>query len=229
MKSEQPLINGRKNTFIRHSLWLKGFGHVLFGGIDSWQFSCTVAGRLWNPYEAMTMLRYTQKQSLRLAYALVVACLALSAAGYSSHAQAAFPRTNAAVVAPVPKSSPSALDTKRLFALGMIETGNNDREVGGAGEISRYQIHPVVWKSYSKSMDYWNPDVALEVARQHWTCLAAYYKEKTGHEPDDYDMYVLWNTKYGYYAHKQFSHTLISPVVQDRAQRFVNLVNRKNY
>jgi len=60
----------------------------------------------------------------------------------------------------------------------MIETGNNDREIGTAGEISRYQIHPLVWKSYSKSMDYWDPEVSLQVARQHWGRLAAYFKEK---------------------------------------------------
>jgi hypothetical protein len=108
----------------------------------------------------------------------------------------------------------------------MIETGNNDREIGGAGEISRYQIHPVVWRNYSKSVDYSNPEVALPVARQHWKYLATYFKEKTGREAEDFDMYVLWNTKFGYYARKGFSPERLSPVVRERAQRFVNLVNR---
>ncbi len=76
--------------------------------------------------------------------------------------------------------------------------------------------------------DYQNPEVALQVARLHWTSLAAYFKEKNGRTPDDYDMYVLWNTRYGYYARKGFSKRLISAVVQDRAQRFVNLVRRKD-
>ena len=127
---------------------------------------------------------------------------------------------------PPPTQTTCVLDAKRLDALGMIETGNNDYEIGGAGEISRYQIHPIVWKSYSKSLDYSNPEVSLQVARQHWTYLANYFKARTGREPDDFDMYVLWNTRYGYYARKGFSQTRISPVVQDRAQRFVNLVNR---
>jgi hypothetical protein len=126
-------------------------------------------------------------------------------------------------------AAPPMPDAKRLYALGMIETGNDDGEVGGAGEISRYQIHPTVWKVYSNSRDYRNPDVALQVARLHWSYLAAYFKEKTGREANDFDMYVLWNTKYGYYAHKGFSPQHISPVVQERAQRFVNLVNRKDY
>src|ERR1035437_8720650 len=36
----------------------------------------------------------------------------------------------------------SDLCPRRRFALGMIETGNNDREIGGAGEVSRYQLMP---------------------------------------------------------------------------------------
>jgi len=123
---------------------------------------------------------------------------------------------------------PANLDAKRLYALGMIETGNDDRAVGAAGEVSRYQLSPPVWKSYSKSMEYQNPDVAVQVARMHWSYLAAYFKDKNGRAPDDYDMYVMWNTRYGYYARKGFGKRLISPVVQERAQRFVNLVRRKD-
>jgi hypothetical protein len=118
-------------------------------------------------------------------------------------------------------------DGKRLFALGMIETGQNDEEIGGAGEISRYQLSPEVWKSYTTSQDYTDPAVALHVASQHWNYLANYFMKKTGREPDDFDMYVLWNTRFGYYARKGFSKEEISPVVRERAQRFVNLVNRK--
>ena len=77
-------------------------------------------------------------------------------------------------------------------------------------------------------MDYQNTEVAVQVARLHWTFLAAYFKEKTGRAPDDYDMYVMWNTRHGYYARRGFSKRLISPVVQERSQRFVNLVRRKD-
>ena len=119
------------------------------------------------------------------------------------------------------------LDASRVFALGMIETGNDDRGVGRAGEISRYQIHPAVWKAYCASRDYQNPEVSLEVARQHWATLSNYFKEKTTREPTDFDMYVLWNTRYGYYAGKGFDPRRLPRLVSDRAQRFVNLVNRK--
>jgi hypothetical protein len=128
---------------------------------------------------------------------------------------------------PAKKEPATPLDSRRLFALGMIETGNDDREVGGLGEISRYQIHPAVWKAYSSSRDYRNPVVALHVAERHWNYLAGYFREKSGREPDDFDMYVLWNTRFGYYARRNFDRHQIFRVVQDRAQRFVNLVNRR--
>ena len=118
-------------------------------------------------------------------------------------------------------------DSRRLLALAMIETGENDREVGGDGEISRYQLSRAVWDTYTTSRDYTDPEVSLQVAWQHWNYLAGYFKQKTGREPGDFDMYVLWNTRFGYYAHKGFSPHEISPVVRDRAERFVNLVNRK--
>jgi hypothetical protein len=133
--------------------------------------------------------------------------------------------TNAAVEI----ANPLFPNAKRLNALGMIETGNDDRGVGGMGEISRFQIQPAIWKNYSKSDEYWDPGVSMDVARQHWAYLVGYFKQKTGREPTDFDMYVLWNTRLGYYASKGFSPSHISPIVQDRAQRFVNLVNRRKY
>jgi hypothetical protein len=136
--------------------------------------------------------------------------------------------TNAVLMAPAKaQDCPPALDAKRLFALGMIETGNDDGEIGAAGEVSRYQIHPMVWKAYSRRMDYRNTALAIEVARQHWAKLAAYFVEKAGRQPGDFDMYVLWNTKFGYYARRGFLPERLAAKVRDRAERFVNLVNRK--
>lgn len=159
----------------------------------------------------------------------VPAILAVSLLSLASQSKAAVEtKTNTEITAQRPDVDYPPLDTKRLFALGMIETGNNDFLIGSAGEVSRYQLMPVVWKSYSKSYDYVNPQIALQVARSHWVYLANYFKDKTGRNPNDFDMYVLWNTRYGYYAHKGFSKNLLSPVVKDRAQRFVNLVYRKD-
>ena len=120
------------------------------------------------------------------------------------------------------------LDNQRQFALSMIETGINDHEVGRAGEVSRYQIMPSVWRHYSQSHAYSNPDVSVEVARQHWADLYDSFKRRAHREPTDFDMYVLWNTRYGYYAKCGFSPRRLQAVVRDRAQRFVNLVELAN-
>lgn len=121
---------------------------------------------------------------------------------------------------------PNGPDAKRLFALGMIESGNDDRGIGPGGEVSRYQIQPAVWKMYSGSRDYQVHELSRSVASLHWNYLATYFRERTGRDPTDFDMYILWNTRMGYYASKGFDQQLVSPTVRDRARRFVNLVNR---
>ena len=120
--------------------------------------------------------------------------------------------------------SSGVLDRRHQFALGMLETGNDDHEIGGAGEVSRYQIMPAVWRRYSASRSYGNPRVSLAVAQQHWAALHDAFKLQAGREPTDFDMYVLWNTHYGYYAARNFNPARLAPVVRDRAQRYVNLV-----
>ena len=128
--------------------------------------------------------------------------------------------------APATTVNPAVLDAHRRFALGMIETGNDDREIGGAGEVSRYQIMPSVWKHYCQAELYQNPQVSLAVAQLHWSVLYTTFKKQARREPSDFDLYVLWNTRGGYYAGKSFNPDRLAPVVRDRAQRFVNLVHR---
>ena len=119
---------------------------------------------------------------------------------------------------------PAVRDAHRRLALGMIETGNRDDEIGGAGEVSRYQIMPSVWRQYSHSQNYRNPNVSLTVAQKHWARLYVGFIKQAHREPNDFDMYVLWNTHYGYYASKGFNPNRLAASVRDRAQRYVNLV-----
>jgi hypothetical protein len=108
----------------------------------------------------------------------------------------------------------------------MLESGDDDRAVGPAGEVSRYQISPALWRAYTDSRDYRNPAVSSPVALQHWSRLYNYFFARTGRAPGDFDMYVLWNTRAGYYAKYGFDLQRVHPAVRDHAQRFVNLVNR---
>src|ERR1700720_924076 len=55
---------------------------------------------------------------------------------------------------------------ERWKALSQIESGDNDRALGLAGEISRYQIRPDVWRQYaSTNTDWEKPGEALAVAK----------------------------------------------------------------
>ncbi len=104
----------------------------------------------------------------------------------------------------------SAMD--RWAALAMFETGDNDRIVGRAGEISRYQIRRELWPS-GNPLD---ACVALANAQQIMSSRLAAFERTHGRTPDDFEFYVLWN------APAQINHP--HRVVAERAQRFVNLV-----
>lgn len=93
----------------------------------------------------------------------------------------------------------------KLEAISMIESGNNDRAVGRAGEVSRYQIKPQVWRQYSKSRVYADAQLAGWVAAQHLQDLESGFRAKTGREATDFDRYVLWNGGLSYYARLHFS------------------------
>ena len=110
-----------------------------------------------------------------------------------------------------------------LEAISMIESGNNDRAIGGAGEVSRYQIMPRVWKTYTSSRAYQNTEVSRKIAQKHLAYLESLFQNKTGRPPSDFDRYVLWNAGPTYYARVGFAAARVHPVIRERARRYVNL------
>jgi hypothetical protein len=111
----------------------------------------------------------------------------------------------------------------RLEALSQIETGNDDRAVGGAGEVSRYQIKPWIWRQYSDSDAYCNRRISTRVAEQHLAGLAQVFRKCTRREPTDFDLYVLWNAGLTYYSRIDFTTSRVHPVIRERARRYANL------
>jgi len=116
----------------------------------------------------------------------------------------------------------------KLEAIAMIESGNNDFAVGGAGEISRYQIKPWVWRHYSPSSAYRNVEVSKAVAERYLNTLEEQFRKRVGRSPSDFDRYVLWNAGPSYYARIRFSPARVHPVIRERAQRFANLCEMKS-
>ena len=111
----------------------------------------------------------------------------------------------------------------KLDAISMIESGNNDHAIGGAGEVSRYQIKPKVWQAFTNLNAYQNQKVSCWVASQYLSFLENAFQKGTGRAPSDFDLYVLWNAGYHYYAKLGFSARRVGPVIRERAERFVNL------
>ena len=111
----------------------------------------------------------------------------------------------------------SASAMNRLDALWMIETGGNDRMVGNAGEISRYQVRQNVWHSVTKSSQYSSPETARLVAAKVMAQRVRDFDATFGRAPTDFEFYALWN------APTQVMLGRIRPTVAERCRRFANL------
>ena len=121
-----------------------------------------------------------------------------------------------------------ALLARRLAALSMIETGNDDNAHGHAGEVSRYQIMPGVWQQYAgftydgkaMALDPRNPftarNIATAIMRDRCRAFAAHFHQP----PNNLEFYLLWARPAWPLAGKP----CFSSEVQDRALRFNQLV-----
>ncbi len=116
----------------------------------------------------------------------------------------------------------------KLEAISMIETCDRDWIVGKAGEVSRYQIMPSVWRHYTSSRDFRNPVVASKVAAQHIDVLENTFRARTGREATHFDLYVMWNAGPTYYAKIGFNASRVATVIRERAARYANLRDMRN-
>ena len=98
----------------------------------------------------------------------------------------------------------------------MLETGDNDYAVGRCGEISRFQIRAQLWPGGNPQ----NARAALVVARNIMQARVERFEQTHGRSPTNFEFYVLWN------APAEVDHPV--PCVAERAQRFVNLVERES-
>lgn len=114
-------------------------------------------------------------------------------------------------------------------SLGMFESGATswqrspaDFMRGGSGEVSRFQIMPDVWRRYSKSRDYENPEVAWAVTQRILAERTATFRAATGREPSALELYLLWN-KPGHFEAVNYQASRVKSDYHQRAQRFANL------
>ena len=117
-------------------------------------------------------------------------------------------------------------------SLGMFESGATlpqrcaaDKMRGASGEVSRFQIMPGVWRQYSQSRDYDNPEVAWNVAQRVLQDRVQWFRTANGREPDAAELYLLWN-KPGHFQAAGFDVKRVRNLFKQRAQRFANLCAR---
>jgi hypothetical protein len=125
-------------------------------------------------------------------------------------------------------SEGAALSIKE--SLAMIETGATttargkwDHTRGSSGEVSRFQIMPEVWRRYTRSRSWTNPEVAWSVAQKIIQDRIDQFKGKIGREPEPVELYLLWN-KPGHFAANGYKFYLVNRSYLLRARRFANLV-----
>lgn len=107
----------------------------------------------------------------------------------------------------------------RWAALSQIESGNSDCAIGAAGEVSRYQMKPDVWRQYAATnADWQKPEDALRAAQEVMKDRCAVFEETFHRLPTDFEFYILWN------APGQIRKP--GKAVRERAGRFCNLVSR---
>ena len=114
-------------------------------------------------------------------------------------------------------------------SLAMFESGathiarcQSDKMRGRSGEVSRYQIMPDVWRQYTKSREFDNPEVAWHVAQRILQDRTDWFRSMTGREPDALELYLLWN-KPGHFKAAEFDTDRVQTHFKRRAQRFANL------
>ncbi len=135
---------------------------------------------------------------------------------------------NALIVLVVLGLCSSEAASTKLDAISLIETGNRDWVIGSAGEVSRYQIKPIVWRQYSASRAYTDVQLSTRVAAEHLSYLETVFRSKAGREPSDFDRYVMWNAGFNYYARKRFSPRAVQSIVRERATRYANLCQKNS-
>ncbi len=115
-------------------------------------------------------------------------------------------------------------------SLGMFETGATslrkgpaDYVRGGSGEVSRFQIMPDVWRRYTRSREYDNPEVAWSVTQRILADRVAGFHQATGREPNGLELYLLWN-KPGHFEAAGYQSSRVKSDYHARAQRFANLL-----
>jgi hypothetical protein len=108
----------------------------------------------------------------------------------------------------------------RFSALSMIESGDRDNAHGPDGEVTRFQISPETLREFGiRRADLRTEAGALAVAKRIMEVRAARFAAEYHRPPTAGEWYLLWHRP------GRVNHPTAREL--ERAQRFANLVSRK--
>lgn len=119
---------------------------------------------------------------------------------------------------------------KLLISLSAIESNNRDKKIGSYGEVSRWQIKPATWRRHSKiPLNHAvNPLVAQDVAAAIMLDNEERFFKKKGVMPSAAQRYAMYNMGFTGFSRVGFLMSKCSAAVQERAERYANLVTSEN-
>lgn len=117
----------------------------------------------------------------------------------------------------------------QVAALAQIESGGRDNKIGANGERSKYQIMKSVWDDYHKDLDQTPFEkckgrLATATAIAHAVRLRDRFFDRKGIFPSSAQFYCMWNMGFEGFAKRDFLVSACPRRVQERAERFANLV-----
>ena len=117
-------------------------------------------------------------------------------------------------------------EARMLDSLAAIESGGEDRAIGRAGEVSRYQIMPGLWRRTLRENGWHgsphDPKLARRVALKILESRIRHFAEVMHRWPGPEEIYALWNAP-GLLAVRGWRWQRLPAKIRARCIRFVNL------
>lgn len=131
------------------------------------------------------------------------------------------------------RAAPNSIVTPHfLRALAQLESGNNPRAIGRAGERTQYQISRAAWKDGAGLLRCRAPKPPIQYNDQAAPSIAKAYLQHlesrlaTARTPiNPATLYAAWNLGYEGFKRRGFSLARCPDRTRDAARRFNNLIN----
>lgn len=113
-----------------------------------------------------------------------------------------------------------------LAALSQIESGGRDHKIGACGERSQYQLMKSAWDEIHPTLAFTKckGKIATHTATAHAVRIQRRLYDQFRHDCSPAQFYCAWNMGFTGFRKRGFLVSSCPRVVQERAERFANLV-----